>query len=240
MNVHRSKKIGLFSTIIVHVMIILFCILSSINYTHSDIPNGIEIEILAYSEPNIDPNQIEKVSDSKVNNDIQTKQVKIIQDEIDDLVISSDVDTTIQSNSIEPKVIESISQELEDLFSQLNNIEDIPNENNNDLKQDIIIKESENTISGLVDDYQLSDNRLAIIKVKPNYICNETGTIIVRVWVNREGKTIKAEAGIRGTTDSSSCLTKEAESAALNTTWTPFLDAPETQIGQITYNFYQN
>ena len=45
---------------------------------------------------------------------------------------------------------------------------------------------------------------------------------------------------MRGTTESASCLLEEAKSAALKTTWTPYFNAPEVQIGQITYNFYQN
>ena len=51
--------------------------------------------------------------------------------------------------------------------------------------------------------------------------------------------TIKAEAGVRGTTESSPCLLKEAKNAAMKTTWTPYLNAPDIQIGQITYNFHK-
>ena len=91
-----------------------------------------------------------------------------------------------------------------------------------------------------IDGYVLSDNRFAVKKIKPDYLCRETGKVVVRVWVNREGFTVKAEAGIRGTTESASCLLKEAKSAALKTTWTPYHNAPEIQIGQITYNFYRN
>ena len=78
------------------------------------------------------------------------------------------------------------------------------------------------------------------MKVKPDYKCEESGKVIVRVWVNREGHTIKAEPGIRGTTESASCLLEEAKIAALKTTWTPYIDAPDIQIGQITYNFHRN
>ena len=70
----------------------------------------------------------------------------------------------------------------------------------------------------LQDGYVLSDNRLAVNKIKPKYFCQESGRVIVRVWVNREGVTIKAEAGVRGTTESASCLLEEAKSAALKTT----------------------
>ena len=86
----------------------------------------------------------------------------------------------------------------------------------------------------------MTDNRLALLKVKPKYLCQESGRVVVRVWVNREGVTIKAEAGIRGTTESASCLLQEAKVAALQTKWTPYFNAPELQIGQITYNFYRN
>ena len=89
------------------------------------------------------------------------------------------------------------------------------------------------------DGYQLSDNRFAIRKIKPNYSCEEFGKVVVRVWVDRSGKTIKAEPGVRGTTESASCLLNEAKLAALKTTWTPYLNAPDIQIGQITYNFHK-
>ena len=71
-------------------------------------------------------------------------------------------------------------------------------------------------------------------KIKPNYTCNKSGTVVVRVWVNRKGETIKAESGVRGTTESASCLLNEAKTTALKTTWTPYFDAPEVQIRKFT------
>jgi protein TonB len=100
------------------------------------------------------------------------------------------------------------------------------------MNSNTIIKDSQ-------DGYTLSDNRFAVRKVKPEYSCEEFGKVIVRVWVNKEGFTIKAEAGIRGTTESSPCLLKEAKNAAMKTTWTPYFNAPEVQIGHITYNFHK-
>ena len=137
----------------------------------------------------------------------------------------------------------TISSELKNALSKINSSQtsdttSLKVENDHDTSElsgakDIIEYEAQ-------DGYSLSDNRFAVRKVKPDYLCKETGRIVVRVWVNREGVTTKAIAGIRGTTESAACLIKEAESAALKTTWTPYLNAPETQIGQITYNFYRN
>ena len=133
-----------------------------------------------------------------------------------------------------------ISSELEAALSKLNSIpastptiSETKDSVQSSFSDDIIKDEAQ-------DGYVLSDNRLAAKKIKPKYSCQESGKVIVRVWVNREGVTIKAEAGVRGTTESASCLLEEAKSAALRTTWTPYFNAPEVQIGQITYNFYQN
>ncbi|GIR12641.1 MAG: hypothetical protein CM15mP23_12160 [Cryomorphaceae bacterium] len=46
------------------------------------------------------------------------------------------------------------------------------------------------------DGYELG-NRKAIRKPKPKYVCNETGRVVIRVWVNAEGETYKAELDLK-------------------------------------------
>lgn len=87
------------------------------------------------------------------------------------------------------------------------------------------------------DGYDLG-NRRALKTPNPDYDCNETGVVVVRVWVNANGVTTKAEAGVRGSTETSACLVREAKDAALRTLWAPDPEA-QTQIGTITYNFYK-
>ena len=86
------------------------------------------------------------------------------------------------------------------------------------------------------DGYELGD-RKAIRKPKPTYSCNETGTVVIRVWVNNEGYTYKAELDLKNTTDTSPCLVREAKTAALKTTWFADTSVEPIQIGSITYNF---
>jgi len=86
------------------------------------------------------------------------------------------------------------------------------------------------------DGYELGD-RKAIRKPKPNYSCMETGLVVIRVWVNGEGQTYKAELDLKNTTDTSPCLVREAKSAALKTTWLADVNAEPIQIGSIIYNF---
>jgi hypothetical protein len=91
----------------------------------------------------------------------------------------------------------------------------------------------------VVEDYLLG-NRLAISKPVPKKNCNESGIVIVEVVVDRNGKTIEARTGIKGTTNMASCLLDEARIAAMNTRWDTRSSAPEKQIGKIIYNFKVN
>ncbi len=83
-------------------------------------------------------------------------------------------------------------------------------------------------------------NRKPLSKPNPNYICNETGKVVVEVTVDKTGKTISAVAGIKGSTNTAKCLVDQAKIAALNTKWQPDSDAPDKQVGKIIYTFSLN
>ena len=203
-------------------------------------PEGIEVQYLPYErlheiqETTLVPDNqlIEKELVDQVKN-----VEKLIKEKEDDIVLPNDEDTvTLHENETKEEVY--ISFELEQALDKLNQPPSSQELFNENMEDTIIVDNLE--INEKNDGYILSDNRFAVVKIKPQYNCDESGTIVVRVWVNRQGKTIKAEAGVRGTTESASCLLNEAKIAALSTTWTPYYDAPEIQIGQITYNFYRN
>ena len=84
--------------------------------------------------------------------------------------------------------------------------------------------------------YQLG-NRKALNKPQPNYICNEEGVVVVQISVDKSGKVINANPGVRGTTNSAKCLLDQAKTAAMNTKWQSDATAAETQVGKIIYNF---
>jgi hypothetical protein len=83
----------------------------------------------------------------------------------------------------------------------------------------------------------LLGNRKALSKPEPKYTCNESGKVVVEVSVDRNGNTINATAGIKGTTNTAKCLLDQARIAAMNTKWDASSDAPIKQIGKIVYNF---
>ena len=83
-------------------------------------------------------------------------------------------------------------------------------------------------------------NRKALSKPQPNYTCNEEGKVVVEVTVDQTGKTINAVAGVKGTTNTASCLLQQAKLAAMNTKWQASADAPDRQVGKIIYSFSLN
>jgi len=66
--------------------------------------------------------------------------------------------------------------------------------------------------------------------------CNEYGTVVVEVKVNRSGNVIAAKY-TKGTTNTSQCLIEPAYATARSYKWQADPNAPETQTGTITVNF---
>lgn len=93
-----------------------------------------------------------------------------------------------------------------------------------------------NAGSGSGGNYNLA-GRKALSKPirKPN--CEEEGTVVVSIFVNQNGKAVKAVPGARGTTNSAPCLFKAAKEAALATKWNADNNAPNQQKGTIIYKF---
>lgn len=67
--------------------------------------------------------------------------------------------------------------------------------------------------------------------------CNESGMVVVRIEVDRNGNVIKAEPGVRGTTNRADCLLEPAKKIALSHKWRPDSKAPTRQVGFVSVNF---
>ena len=65
----------------------------------------------------------------------------------------------------------------------------------------------------------------------------EEGIIVVDIWVNREGKVVRAEVATKGTTLINSDMRQKARQAALRSAFASDPNAPEEQHGTITYTF---
>jgi periplasmic protein TonB len=93
--------------------------------------------------------------------------------------------------------------------------------------------------SGGGDKYELG-LRKAKERPKPKYDCQEAGKVFVEIRVDQYGKTVGVRAGIKGTTNTATCLVSKAEEAAWKTTWEADPNASDIQIGTIVYNFLLN
>jgi hypothetical protein len=93
-----------------------------------------------------------------------------------------------------------------------------------------------NTGSGAGGNYNLTGRKvLSTPKKQPD--CQEEGVVVVRITVAKNGKVVSAIPGVKGSTNTTSCLLKPAKEAALSTIWNSDGAAPEIQIGTIIYKF---
>lgn len=67
--------------------------------------------------------------------------------------------------------------------------------------------------------------------------CNESGMVIVKIVVNRNGNVIEATPGVKGTTNTAQCLLDPAKKIALSHKWPADSKAPAKQIGFVKVNF---
>ncbi len=81
------------------------------------------------------------------------------------------------------------------------------------------------------------NGRSLVNKGKVQQECNESGTVVVKIVVDRNGKVISAEPGVRGTTNANPCLLEPAKKTAFMHKWNLDSNAPSQQIGFVVVNF---
>lgn len=91
------------------------------------------------------------------------------------------------------------------------------------------------TGSGTGSDWGLNGRKISS-RGKEVQKCNEFGTVVVQITVNRSGNVVGAKY-VKGTTNTNPCLVEPALATARKYKWQPDSNAPETQIGFITINF---
>ena len=99
-----------------------------------------------------------------------------------------------------------------------------------------ISKKYYGTIGSGGGNYNLA-GRNAVFKPKEQPDCQEEGIVVVQIRVDRSGKVVSAIPGVKGTTNTASCLLKPAKEAALKTKWNTDTNAPAMQTGTIIYKF---
>jgi TonB family protein len=79
--------------------------------------------------------------------------------------------------------------------------------------------------------------RTSVALPRPEYSSNNQGTVVVQIWVDRQGKVTRAEYQPKGSNTSDGYLVKQAISAARKARFNADAAAPDEQKGTITYIF---
>jgi colicin import membrane protein len=67
--------------------------------------------------------------------------------------------------------------------------------------------------------------------------CNESGRVVVKIVVDKNGKVITATPGVKGTTNNNPCLLEPARKTAFMHKWNLDSNAPNQQVGFVVVNF---
>lgn len=81
------------------------------------------------------------------------------------------------------------------------------------------------------------NGRSLVNKGKVPQECNESGTVVVKIEVDKNGKVISATPGVRGTTNNNPCLLEPARKTAFMHKWNLDVNAPSKQVGFVVVNF---
>lgn len=95
------------------------------------------------------------------------------------------------------------------------------------------IADDDSPINGI---FQLSGRKL-LQHPYVAYNTQEEGKVIVSIVVDREGKVIKAIGGAKGSTTTSEFLINIAEKSALDAQFNADMNAPDEQVGTLTFVF---
>ncbi len=246
----KDKRKGLITTVSVHVVLLLLFIFFGLGYTEPKERAGIPINF----GDSFTGGGEEFQENASVPEPVEATQSDVpdvvTQDAVDALAVDTKEDpitetTTQPKNTDETKPIEPKKEDpkpSDDLQNLLNDFNTAPSGqgdgtgNTDQGRLDGTGNQNGQGGDGGGDGYDLA-GRAPRSKPKPTYDCgNEAGKVKIKVWVNRDGKVVRAEFELKGSTTSNTCLVKSAKTAALKTTWSGDNNARQEQVGYITYD----
>ena len=245
MNLDKDKRWGIIGTVLFHLIVL--AILFVVNLSPPDPPRpviGLEVN-LGYSDQGMGDIQPEKAAQTS------TKQSKPQPKSTDEKVATQDIEESINlKNSKSKKVTPPTPVEPEEpkvdqkyIFTKKNNTTSGGSEGITNKPGDQGRENGSKTSTNYAGDGGDGDiswhlaGRKSHKLPKPVYNSDEQGTVVVKIWVNKNGKVVNARVKVTGTTTSSTKLQNLAISAALKATFNSNPEGPEVQTGTITYQF---
>lgn len=81
------------------------------------------------------------------------------------------------------------------------------------------------------------DGRTSVELPSPTYNTDKEGKVVVKIWVDRNGNVTQVSAPEKGSTISEQSMVNQAKAAAMKAKFSSSANAPEVQVGTITYTF---
>ncbi len=261
----KHKKKAVIEASIVMILLILLMFISGLKYLDPPPETGIAVNFGTSNlgsgnvqpQHNSPPKPVKKEKTTPKTSP-QIKEKVLTQDREDAPVIK---ETKKNKNTKNTKPVKPVTKPKKqkptpdkNITDILNNVENAPgedtnnsqgegNDNTNGDKGDTSGNPNDSGYygnggsgGGGTGNYRLG-NRRALTKPKPDFNCDEQGIVVVKIYVDAQGKVKKAIAGAKGTTNPAPCLLEAAKKAALKTKWSPDAKAPALQTGKIIYHF---
>ncbi len=248
----RSSVTGITLTAVVHTVLLLCCFLMGFTYLDPPPPEQEQI-LIEFDAPEIEkPRQIWNGTQPRAYEPDPTKDINLVQrseaqlegtksNEAPESVIDDFGDVEVE----QPKREKEIDRRA--LFSAADN----------KTQKDTLAAQTARDVSDALKAGHASGNtkrgetsgepnaRLTGRSVngtlpKPAYAVQESGKVVVDIWVDQYGTVQKAVAGADGTTVTDKTLWQAARKAALGAHFNMSADAPALQKGTITYIFKLN
>jgi TonB family protein len=254
MNENKYKKHGVIGTIIFHVLVLIAVLFLALR-TPLPLPGeeGVEVS-LGYDVTGSGLTQPEKIKPiQQVQPEIPKPEPKeIITQDVEETPMLEDETTeeVIPEEIIEEEVVEEEVEEEpkvnpDALYTPLKKDEDQSGNQGDGTKESDQGEEAGSSeskkkegVSGLGEGVSFDlEGRGSIHLPKPPYNSTEQGKVVVKIWVNKQGKVVRVQSGVKGTTITDAQLRLMAEDAAKKSVFTPDPNAADLQTGTITYNF---
>lgn len=258
MSEKKDKRKGLFSSIVLHVVLLLLFAFFGLSY---QIPppeeEGITINF-GFSQDGM--NTVENNSPTELAEETPSEPIPVETEvEVNEEVLTqnSEEAVAIEEKKEEEKKVEEVIEKKEEPKPNsrvLDAIDKLKNKNTEQGGGDGITDKAGNqgALDGDKDSKNYSGggagngvtfnlagrNRLSSPPIKDN--SQKEGKVVVDIIVDKYGKVLRASPGARGSTTTDASLYKKAKEAALKTKFNGSSDAAEEQKGTITFIFILN
>ncbi len=237
-------KVGILGTISIHLSLAIVLLIVKMNF--NPIPKNVEVDINFNNEllpiTEEQKEQMDKVSlavEKLLHQGMEADVIKNVA--VDAATESNELNPTLQDDKginasdlyREAGMVKQRLSENKDLYekSQLTGQEEIPN---TPIKN--TVPKDESKFKGPAVISYFLEGRKAMMLPVPSYKCQFGGQVVVDIDVSPDGKVVGAKIDSKNSLNDE-CIAEAAITAALNSFFTEFPNAPSKQKGSITYLF---